>query len=93
MIATACCPAERNQTLPPTSCQSGEDCQPRQNVECPYPAADSQRKKEIERHRCNNSVDRPEEPKPKLHDVDPTETVQPPLAGASLAFTSSFIIH
>ena len=53
------------------SCQSGEDRQPRQNVECRYPAAGRQLKKEIKRYRCNSSVDRPEEPKPKLHDADP----------------------
>ena len=52
------------------SCQSSKDRQPWQNIECPYSAAGSQRKKEIERHRGNNSVDGPEEPKPKLHDAD-----------------------
>jgi hypothetical protein len=35
--------------------------------------AGSQRKKEIERHRRNNSVDAPKKPKPKFHDADPNE--------------------
>ena len=67
------CRAQPNATSY-DSCQSGKDRQPRQNIECPYPAAGSQRKEEIERHRCNNGVDEPEEPKPKLHGIDPNET-------------------
>jgi hypothetical protein len=65
------------------SCQSGQNDQPRQNVERPYPAAGSQRKKEIERHRCNNSVDGPEEPKPNFHD----STLITPIS-LSLAFAA-----
>jgi hypothetical protein len=47
MIATECCPAERNQRLPPThGRQSGEDRQPGWMLNDPtLPPADKEKKK------------------------------------------------
>ncbi len=65
-MATACCPAERNQMLPPTTpAKAARIASHGRMLNAPTLPAGSQRKKEIERHRCNNGVDRPQ--KPKLH--------------------------
>ena len=49
--------------------QRNQDQQPGHNIKRSYPIIGRQRKKEIERDRGNNGVDRPEEPKPKLHEL------------------------
>jgi len=68
MIARACCPAERIQALPPTTAAKAPRIASQgKMLNDPTLPAGSQGKKEIERHRRNNSVDGPEEPKPKLH--------------------------
>ena len=98
MIATACCPAERNQTLPPTTpAKAARIASHGRMLNDPtLPPAAREKKKQSATAAITASTDHRNQNQNFTDNCNygaSNETQdQLPLAGASFAFTSSFII-